>query len=102
MTTAIFDPERKFVRVIERHASGLVEFEFAMGEPELCAEMVMPEAAFAAFCPSYANPPEEAPSFCGQKQLQNPAGFEIIEKDQIWHKTMQNTDRSRGNHPCRN
>ena len=56
----------------------------------------------SSFCPSYANPPEEAPSFCGQKQLQNPAGFEIIEKDQIWHKTMQNTDRSRGNHPCRN
>lgn len=67
MATATFDPERKFVRVIERHASGLVEFEFAMGEPELCAEMVMPETAFAAFCEAHqvtflTAAPEPAPA----------------------------------------
>ena len=52
MATATFDPERKFVRVIEQHANGLVEFEFAVGEPELCAELVLPQAAFSAFCAS--------------------------------------------------
>ncbi len=53
MATATFDPERKFVRVIEQHANGLVEFEFAVGEPELCAELVLPQAAFSAFCASH-------------------------------------------------
>ena len=45
MATATFDPERKFVRVIEQHANGLVEFEFAVGEPELSAELVLPQLA---------------------------------------------------------
>jgi phenol hydroxylase P0 protein len=31
-------------------ASGLVEFEFAVGDPDTCVELVMPEAAFEEFC----------------------------------------------------
>ncbi|MBR0565376.1 phenol hydroxylase subunit [Azoarcus sp. L1K30] len=42
----------KFVRVIERRPDGFVEFEFAIGEPELCAEMLLPADAFASFCSS--------------------------------------------------
>lgn len=44
------DINLKYVRLIEVRADGLVEFEFAIGEPELCAEMLLPEAAFKAFC----------------------------------------------------
>ncbi|NMG64732.1 phenol hydroxylase [Azoarcus indigens] len=49
-TSTAIDVSRKFVRLIERRADGLVEFEFAIGEPELCAELLLPEAAFQAFC----------------------------------------------------
>jgi len=45
-----FDPKRKFVRVTELRENGLVEFDFAIGEPELFAEMILPAAAFDEFC----------------------------------------------------
>lgn len=44
------DTSRKFVRIIERRADGFVEFEFAIGEPELYAEMLLPGDAYEAFC----------------------------------------------------
>lgn len=45
-----FDPKRKYVRVTELRANGMVEFEFAIGEPELFVEMILPAAAFDEFC----------------------------------------------------
>ena len=45
-----FDPTRKFVRVLATLPNGLIEFEFAVGEPELAVELVMPKAAFDEFC----------------------------------------------------
>jgi phenol/toluene 2-monooxygenase (NADH) P0/A0 len=45
-----FDPSRRFVRVVEERADGMVAFEFAVGEPELFVEMVLPHAAFVDFC----------------------------------------------------
>ncbi len=45
-----FDPGKKFVRVSERRPDGFVEFEFAVGEPELFVEMILPGAAFEDFC----------------------------------------------------
>ena len=47
-----FDVTRKYVRVLGSLPSGLVEFEFAVGEPELAVELVMPKAAFDEFCAS--------------------------------------------------
>lgn len=44
------DLNRKFVRLIERRPDGFVEFEFAIGDPELFAEMLLPAAAYEAFC----------------------------------------------------
>lgn len=41
---------RKYVRVIERHANGLVRFEFALGWTDLCCELAMHDDAFRAFC----------------------------------------------------
>ncbi len=42
--------QRTYVCVRERHDNGLIEFLFAVGEPDLCVELVMPEAAFEDFC----------------------------------------------------
>ena len=50
INTPAFNPDKKYVRVIETHANGLVEFEFAVGEPEVFVELVMPKTAFEAFC----------------------------------------------------
>lgn len=44
------DTDRRFVRVIEQRADGLVAFEFAIGWPELSVELLLPAPAFAAFC----------------------------------------------------
>lgn len=44
------DTTRRFVRVIEERADGLVAFEFAIGWPELSVELLLPAAAFAEFC----------------------------------------------------
>lgn len=45
-----FDASRRYVRVCQQRADGLVEFEFAIGTPELCVELMMPEGAFHEFC----------------------------------------------------
>lgn len=50
MADKAFDPKRKFVRVNELRPNGLVEFEFAIGEPELFVELILPAAAFDEFC----------------------------------------------------
>ena len=44
------DLNRKFVRVTERLANGLVAFEFSIGWPELAVELMLPTAAFDSFC----------------------------------------------------
>ena len=44
------DVRRKYVRVVERTANGLVAFEFSIGWPELAAELVLPVALFDEFC----------------------------------------------------
>ena len=45
-----FDPTRFFVRVAEERQDGFVEFEFAVGEPELFVEMILPRPSFEEFC----------------------------------------------------
>jgi phenol hydroxylase P0 protein len=47
---ASFNPALRFVRVVEERANGMVEFEFAVGEPDLFVEMVLPKPAFDDFC----------------------------------------------------
>lgn len=49
-TDLVCDPGRKYVRITERRTDGLVAFEFAIGWPELCVELLLPLAAFDAFC----------------------------------------------------
>jgi len=45
-----FDPTRKFVRVTRIRDDRLVEFDFAMGEPEIYVELILPFDAFEEFC----------------------------------------------------
>jgi len=45
-----FDPERKFVRVNELRPDGFIDFDFAIGEPDLYVEMILPAGAFDNFC----------------------------------------------------
>ena len=44
------DLTRRFVRVTDERADGLVAFEFAIGWPELSVELLLPRAAFDEFC----------------------------------------------------
>jgi phenol hydroxylase P0 protein len=50
MAEGKFDVTRKFVRVMGTLPNGMIEFEFAVGDPDVCAELVMPKAAFDEFC----------------------------------------------------
>lgn len=45
-----FDPARRFVKVTGVNARGFVEFEFAVGQPDLSVELMLPLAAFEEFC----------------------------------------------------
>lgn len=45
-----FDPAKRYVRITAVRADGLVEFEFAVGEPQLFVEMLLPAPEFAQFC----------------------------------------------------
>ena len=45
-----FNPAEKFVTVTELRSDGFVEFEFAIGEPELFVELILPAAIFDEFC----------------------------------------------------
>ncbi|MDE3011007.1 MAG: hypothetical protein KGI67_08980 [Pseudomonadota bacterium] len=44
--------DRRYVRVLKTLPSGCVVFEFALGDPDTCVEMILPAAAFAEFCAS--------------------------------------------------
>ena len=45
-----FDLTRRFVRLMRVRDDGFVEFEFAIGEPALAVELILPAAAYRAFC----------------------------------------------------
>lgn len=47
---ADFDPAARYVRIVQQRDDGMVAFEFAVGEPQLFVEMLMPRAQFDEFC----------------------------------------------------
>lgn len=61
-----FNPNLKFVRIIEQHANGLVEFEFAVGEPELFVELLMAQAQFDELCVMHGVTPTQGRLAAGQ------------------------------------
>ena len=44
-----FDASRRFVRVRNYRPDGFVEFDFAIGDPALSVQLILPRAAFDAF-----------------------------------------------------
>ncbi|MFZ4535151.1 phenol hydroxylase subunit [Propionivibrio sp.] len=44
------DTSRRFVRVRGERGNGFIEFDFAIGEPELFVELILGPEAFADFC----------------------------------------------------
>lgn len=47
---AIIDTAVRYVRVVDMRADGFVAFDFAVGEPGIYVEMLLPVDAFHAFC----------------------------------------------------
>ena len=47
---ASFDPSKRFVRERDTRPDGFVEFDFAIGDPDLAVELMLPKAAFEEFC----------------------------------------------------
>lgn len=45
-----WSPDAKWIRIISEKRHGLIEFEFAVGEPGLYVEMIMARAEFDDFC----------------------------------------------------
>ena len=45
-----FDRLTKYIRVRSEPDARFVEFDFAIGDPSLFVELVMPQGAFEAFC----------------------------------------------------
>lgn len=45
-----FDATRRYVRVCEQRPDGFIEFEFAIGDPVLCVELMLKEDDFHEFC----------------------------------------------------
>lgn len=62
-STDAFDPARRFVRVTGINPRGFVEFEFSVGIPDLCVELMLPQAAFEEFCISQS---AERLTSCGE------------------------------------
>ena len=50
----MFDVSRRYVRFRELRQDGYVEFDFAIGDPELCVELTLPLTAYQAFCREHA------------------------------------------------
>jgi len=44
------DALQRYVRIKDETDNGLVEFDFAIGSPDLFAELILPKAAFEEFC----------------------------------------------------
>lgn len=45
-----FDTDRRFVRITGERTDGFIEFDFAIGEPELFVELLLSRPAFEEFC----------------------------------------------------
>ena len=45
-----FGVRQRYVRLLQVRPDGFVEFEFAIGEPELAVELILPADAYREFC----------------------------------------------------
>lgn len=45
-----FDPARRFISLTRVRRDGFIEFDFAVGDPDLSVELILPAPAFREFC----------------------------------------------------
>jgi phenol/toluene 2-monooxygenase (NADH) P0/A0 len=45
-----FDLTKRYVRLNQVRADGFVEFQFAIGDPELAVDLILPAEAYREFC----------------------------------------------------
>lgn len=69
-----FDTARRFVRVTGERPNGFIEFDFAIGDPELFVELILGREAFGEFCA--ANAVELLPPRDGQADGKTPDDFD--------------------------
>lgn len=74
-----FDVSRRFVRIINERPNGFVELEFAIGEPEIFVEMILPPEQFEQFCRDQDVVPSHGPL---------PASA-ISTAEQVWEWTLR-------------
>jgi hypothetical protein len=73
-----FDTSRRYVR-IRGERKGLIEFDFAIGEPELFVELLLSPAALADFCAIHAVEALDAEAEdVSRVPLQQPAGAVLL------------------------
>jgi phenol/toluene 2-monooxygenase (NADH) P0/A0 len=48
------DVSQRYVRFRQQRADGFIEFDFSIGDPRICVELVMREADYRAFCRTHA------------------------------------------------
>jgi len=73
---APFDPRVCFVRLRKVRGDGFVEFDFAIGEPDLSVELILPVAAFHEFCRTNRVthiPPVEGVALAGEPPPASPS-----------------------------
>jgi len=44
---------RRYVRIVNRQANGIVAFEFSVGWPDMSVELALPEPQFNEFCSTH-------------------------------------------------
>ncbi|MBS1191409.1 MAG: lapK [Rhodocyclaceae bacterium] len=78
------DTTRRFVRLRGERANGFVEFDFAIGEPEIFIEMILGREAFAEFCA--ANRVEMLPAQEADAVKDSDWGWRLADATQIRFK----------------
>lgn len=53
-TTGASQKLTRYVRITNPDHNGFVEFDFAVGDPTIALEMILPQPAFAEFCATNA------------------------------------------------
>lgn len=93
-----FDATRRYVRVCEQRPDGFVEFEFAIGDPALCVELMLKAADFHEFC--LANDVivlEHAEAGQGDWAARlNQAARQALDEEERHHEQEGNTPMTRG------
>lgn len=86
MQPADLDTRKRYVRVTGSRGSHFVEFDFAIGEPELFVEMILTHDAFTDFCSANQVEPMEALPELGDEDEAQQWNWRIADATQVRFK----------------